>query len=398
MKTTFLFIAIISLFVLSPSVNVLAQEGQSPDQGGQVINTNEAVSAPYNVETEYYKGEVKEVLDEDTIDVGGFIQPYQDVSVEIIDGPDAGDNFEHQYQLPQSATDSQKLRQGDRVVVVKVIRGEQTEFYVAEEYRLPAVLWIFVFFFALAIIFAGKKGFTAIVGLGFSLLIIVKFIVPQIADGKSPLIVSLIGSFLILLISLYLAHGYNKRTTVALTGTSITLILSALLAIGSVSFARLFGLGSEEALALLQGQFSNINLQGLLLGGIIIGALGVLDDVTTAQSATVDEIHRANPKLPASELYKRGLSVGKEHIASLINTLALAYVGASLPLMLVFTKTDFPLWVTLNSEFLVEEIMRTLIGSMALILAVPITTYIAARAFAKDKVDHKSDQPIYHSH
>src|SRR5690606_33787223 len=128
------------------------------------------------------------------------------------------------------------------------------------------------------------------------------------------------------------------------------------------------------------------------------GALGVLDDVTTAQSATVQEIHRANPKLDARELYRRGISVGKEHIASLVNTLALAYVGASLPLMLIFTKVDLPLWVSMNSEFLVEEIVRTLIGSASLILAVPITTYLAAKAFEHDPIVEGDHDGHVHAH
>jgi uncharacterized membrane protein len=120
-------------------------------------------------------------------------------------------------------------------------------------------------------------------------------------------------------------------------------------------------------------------MRGLLLGGIILGALGVLDDITTAQAAAVDELHRANPSLDARELYRRGLSVGREHITALVNTLFLAYAGASLPLFILFTiYNEVPVWVALNSEFVAEEVVRTLVGSMALILAVPITTAAAA--------------------
>jgi len=143
--------------------------------------------------------------------------------------------------------------------------------------------------------------------------------------------------------------------------------------------ARLFGMGTEEAFYVQMGLLENIDLKGLLLGGIIIGALGVLDDVTTGQAAAVDEIHKANPTLPFIELYRRGLSVGREHITSLVNTLALAYIGAGLPLLLLFTtNTVQPLWVAMNAESIVEEIIRTLVGSTTLIFAVPITTALMA--------------------
>ena len=146
------------------------------------------------------------------------------------------------------------------------------------------------------------------------------------------------------------------------------------------------------------GELSAVNLRGLLLGGIIIGALGVLDDITTAQTAAIDEISKANPRLGFRELYRSGTSIGREHIASLINTLALAYAGASLPILLLFSiNEEMPMWTILNSEFMAEEIVRTLVGSSALLLAVPISTYLAARAFAHGKHTRAATGHV-HSH
>lgn len=354
--------------------------------------------APLVVTNEYRIGAVRQILEDTVLDIEGFIQPYQRVVVEITQGNDAGHTFEYDYQLPVRHTDNQKLEVGERVAVVKVTREGESEYYVAEKYRLPSVIWIFAAFFLLAIIFGGWKGLTSTLGLMCSLVIITSFIIPQIVAGRNPVVISLVGGLMILLLSLYLAHGFNKRTTVALAGTMITLVLASLLSMVVVSVANLFGLGSEESLSLLQGQLQNINMRGLYLGGIIIGALGVLDDITTAQSATVDEIHRANPALTRGELFRRGTSVGREHIASLVNTLALAYVGASLPLLLIFTQTDFPLWVIFNSEFVVEEIMRTLVGSITLILAVPITTWLAALVFSRQPVDPNEKPDLSHGH
>jgi len=171
------------------------------------------------------------------------------------------------------------------------------------------------------------------------------------------------------------------------------------LALFFVSVAQLSGTGSEEALLLNVSSTMQINLRGLLLGGMIFGVLGVLDDVTTAQAAAVDEIKKANPKLGFEELYQGGISVGKEHIVSLVNTLVLAYIGSSFPLLLLFSLNQgVPLWITLNSEFIMEEVIRTLVGSTALIFAVPITTVMAAFVFARHTSTGKAEPQHLHKH
>jgi uncharacterized membrane protein len=220
-------------------------------------------------------------------------------------------------------------------------------------------------------------------GLVASAAIIVWFIVPRIIGGADPLWTSLLGCIAIACVSLFLAHGFNKRTGIAFAATLITLGISAFAAVEAVSFTHLFGMGSEESLYVL-GDLPGLSLKGLLLGGIMLGLLGVLDDITTAQSAVVDELKQANPELDFKELYRRGLSVGREHIASLINTLFLAYAGVALPLFLLFSlNKGQPLWTVFNNEMIAEEIVRTLVGSACLILAVPITTALAAYAFRK---------------
>ncbi len=395
-----IFLAIFSV-ILGFSVlgsPVFAQENLEDLQNEDIAFDDLIPAEPYVVTNEYYKGKVVEIIEDGEDVIGTFRQKYQKIKVRIISGPDELESFEFDYQLAGATADQQKLEVDDKVVVVKVVRPDDSfEYYVTEPYRFPIVIWFLILFLVAAIVLARGKGVRSLLGLGFSLATIIWFILPQIVAGKSPLLISLTGAVLIMIFSLYLAHGINKRTHVALAGTTISLFLSAGLAVFVASFANLFGLGSEEALSLLQGQLKDINLQGLFLGGVIIGTLGVLDDITTAQSATVEELHRANPALSAKELYKRGESVGREHIIALVNTLALAYVGASLPLMLIFTQVDFPLWVTLNSEFIVEEIMRTLVGSLALIAAVPITTFIASRVFENAPVDEKNP-PKFHGH
>jgi uncharacterized membrane protein len=272
---------------------------------------------------------------------------------------------------------------GKKVVIERMhtADGEVLNF-IREPYRYGKILWCIIFFFLIGILLGGKKGFSSMLGLVLSIAILLFFIVPQIIAGRSPLLISIIGCIAIAICSIYLAHGFNRRTTIAVISTVITLIIAIVLAVFVTNWLPLAGLGTEEALFVMTGPLSHVNLQGLLLGGMIIGTLGILDDITTAQTAAIDELSKADHSFTFAELYQRGMSIGQEHIASLINSLALAYAGASLPLFLLFfTEQDLSWWLVINSEFIAEEIIRTLIGSTALLLAVPIATFLAARAF-----------------
>jgi uncharacterized membrane protein len=280
------------------------------------------------------------------------------------------------------------LQSGEQVVLERLSKVDGSiEYLLLERYRLPWLAVLGVLFLALAVAVGGKTGARSVAGLAVSIGVLTTIVVPGILAGYPPLAVSMFGAFLIAVTSVYMAHGVRRRTTLALIAILFTLALATMLGILSVQFARLFGTGSEEALFLLSGPLPAAALRGLLLGGIVIGTLGVLDDIATAQTAAIEEVSRANPLLGFSKLFAAGFSVGREHIASLMNTLALAYVGASLPLLLLFsTDTETPLWVILNSQFLAEEIVRTLVGSTALILAVPVSTFLAAWSFARKPV------------
>lgn len=343
---------------------------------------------------EYARAKILSIEDIDKSIYDGREFFKQELHVQILSGEykDEQVAITHEYQTKDM---NQKFSVGDVVAIEKVRRVDgKPEFYVNEKYRLPWLIVLFALFVGVALLTGGWKGLRSLGGFIVSILILVVFIVPQIIAGKNPLLISLIGSSLIACFSIYLAHGYNRRTRIALWSTLFTLVIALLLAMVFVHLSSLFGMGSEEVY-FFDGRLKNVNLQGLLLGGIVIGALGVLDDITTAQTATVDELSKANPKLSFGELYQRGMSVGREHVASLINTLALAYAGASMPLLiLLYNDTYTPLWIILNAEFLAEEIVRTLVGSTALLLAVPISTWLAARSFQHG---HHSDVTTPHA-
>lgn len=346
----------------------------------------------------YVRAEVLAIGDEQkNPDFGGITRSTQQVELRILDGQDAGVEITIENGIINDRNDM-RLSEGETVIMQRMVRPNgSVEYLMREKYRLPALLGLTLLFFLLGVLLGGRVGLTSILGLGVSILILMFFVVPKIISGSNPLLISLIGSVGIACTSLYLAHGLNRRTSIALCSTILTLFISTILAVTFVYIAKLFGMGTEESVFLQVGALEQINLRGLLLGGIIIGSLGVLDDITTAQTAAIDELSKANHTLGFRELYASGTSIGREHIASLINTLALAYVGASLPLLLLFSiNQDAPWWVILNSEFVAEEVVRTLVGSSTLLLAVPISTWIAAKSFAHGK--HTNAQGHSHLH
>ena len=337
---------------------------------------------------QFYRGDIIEILGEGEKEIFDTPIHYQILRIHIIEGADQGEEIKLNYTLPIIKGELQKVKEGQRLVLVRSTLDEEVTYEVYEPYRLPSLFLLVILFIGIAVLVSGKRGLSSLIGLAATLLILIKWIIPGIVAGGSPLIISFIGAIAIASISLYLSHGFNKRTSIALISTLFTLFLSLILAIFAVSVSNLFGMGSEDSVYLMS--FGNLDLRGLLLGAIVIGALGVLDDITTTQTAAIDELKKANPKLSFRELYKRGFSVGREHIVSMINTLVLAYVGAAFPVFLLITISPQPLWVILNNEFLAEEIVRTLVGSTTLIFAVPISTLLASYMYSKKTVPRRA--------
>jgi uncharacterized membrane protein len=283
-----------------------------------------------------------------------------------------------------------ELEPGDEIRVARTEPveggpGEATYALVDFERRSP-MLWLALAFAALVIAFGRLRGALSLLGLGISLIVILAFIVPAILDGTAPLPVAIVGSLAVMLATVTLAHGLGPKSLAAMLGTAISLALVALLASAFTGLTNLTGLSSEESTLLLQGG-ADISLEGLLLAGIVIAALGVLDDVTVSQASTVLALRAANPRLDASELFGRALRVGRDHVSATVNTLVLAYVGASLPVLLIFSSGEIGLVDALNTELIAKEIVGTLVGSIGLIAAVPITTVLAALLASDDAAE-----------
>ncbi len=280
----------------------------------------------------------------------------------------------------------QKYTVGDRLVInsIKDIEGKDS-YYIADYVRRGALFWLLILFIILTVIIGSWQGAFSFLGMGLSFSVIFIFILPQILAGSDPVTVVITGAFIIIPVTFLLSHGVNKKTIIAIGGTLISLVMTGILANIFVQAARLTGFATEEAGFLLTYRPGAINMKGLLLAGIIIGVLGVLDDITVSQSAIVEQLHQANPQLSLNDLYKKAMAVGRDHIASMVNTLILVYTGAALPLLLLFVNNPQPFSQIINYEIIADEIVRTLVGSIGLIIAVPITTAIAVLAIGKTR-------------
>ena len=249
-------------------------------------------------------------------------------------------------------------------------------FFVDRDRRAPLV-WLTVLFAAVVVLLGRLRGVLALAGMAVTVAVLVGFVAPSVLDGNDPVLVAVVAAGAIAVISLYLTHGLNPTTTVALAGTLASLGLTLGLSWVFFNLADFTGLASEEGLT-VSLVASDVNLASLLLGGAIIGALGALDDVTVTQAATVAELRYRSPSLTGRQLTTSVIRIGREHIASTVNTLLLAYMGAGIPLLLLFAVSDQSLAMAANSELIAVEIVRTLCGSMGLVAAVPVTTALAA--------------------
>lgn len=290
--------------------------------------------------------------------------------------------------FPESAS-TPTFDLGDVVVLSYVPEaGEGFEYQFADRQRKPVLLWL-AGLFAVAVVLLGRlRGLAALAGLAGSLVVLLQFALPAIIDGRSPIWVAVVAASAISFFALYLAHGIGPMTTVALLGTLSSLLLTAVLAAIFVGLADFSGFASEEAV-FLQAAGGTLDLQGLMLAGVVIGALGALDDMTVTQASAVAELHDANPEMPTRQLLGAGLRIGRDHVASTVNTLVLAYVGASLPLMLLFVLSEQSLGNVANSEVVASEIVRTLVGSVGLVASVPLTTWLATQVIRRSNPDER---------
>ncbi|MFF9324424.1 YibE/F family protein [Streptomyces sp. NPDC014776] len=302
-------------------------------------------------------------------------------TVRVDTGKDKGRTFTEIVQPDQT----RQLHQGEHVVVAYEPSAPKDLQYSVTDVNRRFPMALLAGIFALAVVVVGRlRGVMALVALAISFLVLNLFILPAILQGSNPLVVAVVGSSAIMLIALYLCHGLSARTSVAVLGTLISLLLIGVLGSLFIGWAALTG-NTDDSTGLIHGLYPSIDMSGLLLAGVIIGSLGVLDDVTVTQTSAVWELHEANPSMGWRGLYRAGIRIGRDHIASVVNTLVLAYAGAALPLLLLFSIAQSSVGTVANSELVAEEIVRTLVGSIGLVASVPVTTALAALVVSADR-------------
>jgi uncharacterized membrane protein len=317
----------------------------------------------------------------------------QEITVSILEGTQKGRTVTFDNEMVP-------VEDGEHIFInyVKTFNGDEY-FILMDVDRRGELFALALLFVILLLWFAGMQGLRALFSLGVSIAAIIFLLVPALLNGWNPALASLGIASIILAVVLFGTHGIKPRIVISFAGTYIAVIITCALAYFFTDAMKLSGLSSDEAVFLNFATRGSLDFSGLLLGSIIIGILGILDDVSITQASVVQELKAANPKLSIRELYTRAIRVGRDHVGSLVNTLALAYVGVSLPLILLFVRAESTISLTLNQEIVAVEIVRIIVGSIGLILAVPLTTIIAAWYFGKQtNIPHEEMHHCGHRH
>ena len=334
---------------------------------------------------------------------GGLTDTCQNVTIDLKSGDQEGTSATIRDLGATGGPVPPGLDVGDEVRVAQVVQppgvSAPPEFALTDYERRAPMLWLAIAFAALVVLFGRLRGALSLIGLAISLAIVLVFIVPAILDGEDPVWVAIFGALAVMIVTISLAHGLNAKSLAAILGTTTALALVALLAKLFTEATSLTGLASEEATTLvINDVVSQPSLEGLLLAGMVIGALGVLDDVTVSQSSTVIALRSANPGLGFGQLYRRAIEVGRDHVSAAVNTLVLAYVGASLPVLLILTSSDLGLVEGINLELVAKEVVAMLVGSIGLIAAVPLTTALTALLAVRSRPGDLGDAEPAHRH
>lgn len=374
-------IALIAIIIAAP-IFVFAQDEGNSDNA-------------QNAKNRFYKAEIIEIIKEQETELSdGSTALQQNLKLRGLEGNIKNKEIVFIGIGNYDVAGRNLYKVNDKVLVVESLDFEGNPSYYITDYIRTNALWRLAIIFILAIFLVGGwKGLRSLLALFFTFLVIIQYIIPQILDGADPIKITLIGSFAILFLIIYVTEGFNKRSHAAILSIFVSLIFTIFLSWFFVELTRLTGVSSEETGFLVELSGKVINFKGLLLAGIIIGVLGVLDDIVIAQVATVEQINDIDASLSKIELFKRSYEVGVSHISSMTNTLFLAYAGVSMPLLILFLsgQSAFSEWAQIiNNEAIATEIVRTLAGSIGLILSVPISTVIAVWAAKTGNIEHRT--------
>lgn len=370
---------------------VLWPDGEAPRTGIVAEHTEYPTATVVGTDEQRCDGVNEDRLPDGTIPES---VPCTLVTVEVLSGPDEGTRTDI---WAPSTVRAIHLPEGTRLVLTRQDAADGTTVWAWNDYARTFPLTVLAVTFAVVVVAVARlRGLRALVGLALGFAVIAVFMLPALLQGKDPLAVGLVGSAAIMFVVLYLAHGFTRRTTAALLGTFAGLGVTAVLGVLAARAAHLTGISTEEGyrLAMLTGQLDGTALRGVFLCGVVLAGLGVLNDVTITQASAVWELRALDQSASRRDLFTRAMRIGRDHIASTVYTIAFAYAGAALPVLLLLQVYQLPMRQTLGSGEFAEEIARTLVGSIGLVLAIPLTTAIAAVVVtAGDRVRQSAQDP-----
>jgi uncharacterized membrane protein len=345
---------------------------------------------------DWNRGEGVQVLDAHVVRVietgdrnptpAGPRQPFQRVELQLDSGLLRGEAVIVEWGGRRALNPGGFLRAGDRVLVTETRDGLERRYAIEEVVRLPGLVPFTLFLFAALVAVARRKGLAAVAGLASSIAVFLLAIVPALQRGGDPLIPTLVGAAAVVTVSIFVVHGFNWKSLAALLGTYAGLVVVSVIGAMGVATLRITGLGTEDQIFLAVGTEGRIDMQRLVLAGVIVGSLGALVDMCVGQASATMELALAHQRIEPRALFRSALNVGEDHIGSLVNTLALAYFGGAMPLILLLSLGFQPLSVALNSEAIIESVLSVLAASIGLVLCVPITTAIAVFFAQRDEV------------
>lgn len=348
------------------------------------------IFAQNNSSEEIFEAEVMEIVNFGQETFKEKMMDFQELKIKVTKGTGEGEEMILKNTAVEGGMSQilyQKYSVGDKLRVYSIIRIDGENIYsIMGKTKRPGLVTLTVIFLIVVLVVGRIWGALSILGMGVSFLVIFKMIIPMIINGINPVVSALLGSLIIIPTTFYISHGFNKKTHVGVVSTIIALLFTGLMAVYFVDAVNLTGYASEEAGFLHVERQGSIDITGLLIAGIIIGTLGILDDVTIGQASVVQQIKLANKKMSMWKLFKQGMKVGQDHVSSMVNTLVLVYAGSSLPLLLLFFDANKTVSDILEFELIAEEVVRMLVGSIGLVLVAPLATLMAAWAFSRKKV------------
>lgn len=347
------------------------------------------IFAQNNSSEEIFEAEVIEIVNFGQESFNGELMDFQDLKIRMTKGAEEGEEMVLKNTAVQGDMFQvlyQKYSVGDELRIYTITRVDGENIYsIMGKTKRPGLVTLTVVFLIVVLVVGRIWGALSILGMGVSFLVIFKMIIPMIINGVNPVLSAFLGSLIIIPTTFYISHGFNKKTHVGVVSTIIALLFTGLMAVYFVDAVNLTGYASEEAGFLHVERQGSIDITGLLIAGIIIGTLGILDDVTIGQASVVQQIKLANKKMSMWKLFKQGMKVGQDHVSSMVNTLVLVYAGSSLPLLLLFFDANKSASDIFEFELIAEEVVRMLVGSIGLVLVAPLATLLAAWAFSRKR-------------